>query len=125
MAEILIADDDPVVRHLLSSMLKAGGHEVTMVTSGQECLDLVTSRIASGNLPALLFLDLQLTDRPGAEVLDEIRSLTGNRRIPVVIVSAQSESEVRRTYPEIDMDSFLEKPFPPDAALKVVSLLTN
>lgn len=120
--ELLIADDDPVVRHLLSAMLTGAGYAVKTVGSGQECMQLISSLSITGELPQLIFLDLQLADVSGAEVLLQIRAATPHR-IPVVLISAQSESEARSSAPGIDADAFLEKPFSPEKAIKLVSAL--
>ena len=69
--QILIADDDPVVRHLLSSVLSAAGHTVETAESGSRCIEMLREKAASNTLPDLLFLDLQLADMAGAEVLEK------------------------------------------------------
>ena len=123
--EILIADDDPVVRHLLSAVLRGAGFIVAEVQDGNSCLKFIRERSESGTLPSLVLLDLQLEDLTGAEVLEGIRASTSPIHLPVVMLSANSEDEVRATFPSLDADCFLSKPFPPDTVLEIIDRFTK
>lgn len=117
---ILLADDDPVVSHIVSSMLSNMGHQVTHVASGAECLGEVRAALAAKSLPDLLLLDVQLLDTTGAAVLAEVRVLTGAQRLPVIMVSANTEEETKQSFPGLDADGYLEKPFTPARILAVI-----
>lgn len=117
-AKILIVDDDPVVRHLLGSVLRAAGHEVDIATNGAECLAKLNA--APDGAPDVVFLDLQLPDMTGADLLERIRALGGAVRPSVAMLTANSEAETRRLFPGLAPEYFLEKPFPPQRANEVV-----
>ncbi len=114
-AHFLIADDDPVVRHILGSILKAAGHGVESVDSGSKCIAKIREAVAQSSLPSALFLDLQLTDMTGAEVLIAVKEILGSAALPVIVLSANSKEEAQKTYPSLAVDHFLEKPFSPQA----------
>lgn len=120
---ILIVDDDPIVRHLLSSVLTAAGHTVTSAPSGAHCISILSEQLKTSSPPNVIILDLQLDDMPGSEVLTRIRQISQPAHIAVVMCSANTEEEVRKTYPGLDMDCFLEKPFPMEKALAAVDAL--
>ena len=122
-APILIADDDPVVRHILGSILKSLGLSTESVESGAKCIAHLRASLATQQLPRVLFLDLQLTDMTGAEVLLQLREFLDLKSLPVIILSANSREEAEKTYPTLTADEFLEKPFSPQAVAEVLQRL--
>jgi two-component system response regulator GlrR len=65
--KILTVDDDPDILKLLGMRLKAAGHQVVAVTSGEEALaQVAVSR------PAMVICDLRLPDMDGMAVFDAI-----------------------------------------------------
>ena len=86
MARILVAEDDPDIANLLAHYLQRAGFEADLVATGRDVLPRLKKAP-----PDVLLLDLMLPDRPGLEVLREMR-----RRDPdavVVIVTAYSSIE--------------------------------
>ena len=83
---ILIAEDSPDMRQLLSRMLSAHFPNVEVVTasSSTECLDMLHA-----HRPDLMLLDLVMPDTDGWQLLDRKRHDLSIRDIPVVVVSAQ------------------------------------
>lgn len=82
MARILVIDDDPVIVRIYAARLGSEGHTVT--TAGTAALALAA---ASAATPDLVLLDLMLPDRPGVEVLRELRARPATARVPVVVLS--------------------------------------
>ncbi len=117
---ILLADDDPVVAHIVASMLQGAGHRVVRAASGERCLELIRDGVASGSLPDLVLLDVQLLDMTGHAVLNEIRVITGTQRLPTVMISSNSEAETAKAFPNLDADGYLEKPFTPQRVQEIV-----
>lgn len=122
MALLMIADDDPVVRHILTSMLKLLGHEVVTAASGGEAVTMIREREATGTLPRFLFLDLLLQDMNGLEVLEQIRGSIPASALPSAILSANSEEELDHIGPAVRPEYFLEKPFTQEKIAEVLSL---
>ena len=112
----LIADDDPVVRLILTAILESFGHSVVAVETGAECLNVINQE-----MPKLLFLDHQLPDMSGGEILKTLRA--NHPTLKVIMLSANSEDELKSISPGMNPDYFLEKPFTGDtvkAALDAV-----
>jgi DNA-binding NtrC family response regulator len=81
---ILIVDDDPVQRRLLSATVERLGHLAITVDGGQAALDLLTS--VEGEGVALIILDLVMPDLDGMAVLTRLREL--DRALPVIVQTA-------------------------------------
>jgi CheY-like chemotaxis protein len=97
LARILLVEDDPRDVELTIEALGENrlANEVVVVNDGEEALEylLHNGRYAgrpSGN-PAVIFLDLKLPKISGIEVLRRIRSDTGLRTLPVVILTSSRE----------------------------------
>jgi CheY-like chemotaxis protein len=121
VCNILIADDDPVVRHILTMILEGLGHSVETVSSGEACVTYIASHASESNLPSLVFLDNLLPDITGLEVLSRLRQITD--KVPVVMLSASSEAEILDSVTDQMPNVFLEKPFTPSAVAKVLDTL--
>src|SRR6185503_4579740 len=89
--KILIADDDPVTRSLLSQAFKSEGFAVVTATDGVEACS-----VASVERPDVALVDLLLPRRDGYSVLLFLRSRETTRETPVLILSGESSDEHRR-----------------------------
>lgn len=115
---ILVVDDDPAVRRLLRRCLELSGYTVDESGSAEEALDRIPR-----SLYDLVFLDLNLPDRSGHEILEAIRSEPATRLLPVVMLTGLGTTEDRiRAYREGATD-FLPKPFVPEELIPRVRSL--
>jgi len=81
---VLVVEDDPLARDLLTSVLTDEGYEVIAAENGEQAL------AAIGTIsPNLLTLDLDLPGIAGDVILAELRRRDETRELPVVIVSAK------------------------------------
>jgi putative two-component system response regulator len=117
-ARILIVDDDPQVRGLLRSLLKSRGYGVEEFGTAEPALERIRT-----DPPDLVFLDLQLPDRSGHAVLEEIRSDPATRLLPVVMLTGFSTSAQKVKAYELGATDFLAKPFSADELLPRVRSL--
>jgi DNA-binding response OmpR family regulator len=101
---LLIAEDDPALGSFLARGMEQEGHEVTMATDGEMAM-----AAARSDLPEMAVLDLNLPRRDGTEVLEFLRSLTDD--LPILILTARSEPEIRLRCLEMGADDFMQKPF--------------
>lgn len=102
---ILIVDDDPALRDLLTGYLTGNGFAVRAVGDG------VAMRTALGeDFPDAIVLDLML---PGEDGLTLTRSIRAHSRVPILILSARGEEVDRVIGLEVGADDYLAKPFGP------------
>jgi two-component system response regulator len=114
---ILIAEDDEDDYLLTLEALKEAGvdNEVHWVKDGDEVLEYLTSHTsenngASGRLPGLILLDLNMPKKDGREALAEIKSNSKFRKIPVIVMTTSSaESDITKSY-DLGVNSFIQKP---------------
>ena len=107
-ATILVIEDDPDIRELVSYNLGKEGYTVVGAATGEAGLAL----LATAN-PDLIVLDIML---PGADGLDVLRSLkraASTDRIPVVMTTAKSEDSDIVAGLELGADDYVTKPFSP------------
>lgn len=83
MARILIIEDDPNIRKLLSVNLVARGHEVIEAEDGQGGL----ARLRDSS-PTILLLDIRLPDMLGWEVLKIMTNDPSYHPVPVIVITA-------------------------------------
>lgn len=106
---ILIVDDSSTVRLKLKRATEALGYEATATGGGAEAL----AAIAAGEFD-LVLLDIVMPDMDGFQVLRRIKSSSGTRDLPVIVISALDEdmSSVVSAI-ELGAEDFLPKDFEP------------
>ena len=109
---ILVVDDEPHIRRVLSAILGSGGYEVTMASDGAEGLDV----FGSGDVD-LVILDLMMPGASGLEILSKIRTDTRRADTPVIILTAKGQDTDRDAALAGGADDFLTKPFSPKKLL--------
>ncbi len=102
---ILVVDDEPVVRDVLSRYLEREGFEVSVAADGPEALECVRR-----TEPQVVVLDLMLPHVPGLAVLAAIRAGGDSR---VIILSARTSEEDRIDGIELGADDYVTKPYSP------------
>lgn len=111
---ILIVDDDPQIRHLVSNIL-GNEYKVIPAADGKEALDKLKHE-----RPDLIITDLAM---PGIDGLDFIRNVKNDdftKYIPVAILTMNSDEECQIRGYELGIDAFISKPFSPKYLQAVV-----
>lgn len=124
-----VLEDNPAIRDLLQTALEMVGHSVSTYVQGQALLDAVfkehnTERDLLLALPYdLLIIDLNLPgELCGLDVITSIyRQLTPDR-LPIIVVSAGSLSELDQLHRHFPSLSVLRKPFVIRTLLEMISL---
>jgi DNA-binding response OmpR family regulator len=104
MNRILIVEDEPRLASFLEKGLRANGFTTTTVHDGFQATTL-----ARDDDFDLMVLDLRLPGKDGLAVLRDVRS-SGNR-LPVLILSARDETEIKVAGLERGADDYVTKPF--------------
>jgi two-component system KDP operon response regulator KdpE len=102
-ANILIIDDEPQIRKLLSITLQGNGYKVMEAANGKMGISL-----ASANSPDLILLDLWLPDISGFDVLQSIKIWFQK---PVIILSVINQEEEIVKALDLGASDYLTKPF--------------
>ncbi len=103
---VLVADDNPTNREVISKILERGGHAVTLVNDGEQALDALEREAFDA-----VILDRNMPGIGGLEALQALRLMTrGRERLPVIILSADVTPLAKREALEAGADLFLPKP---------------
>jgi two-component system phosphate regulon response regulator OmpR len=103
--QVLVVDDDPDIRELITDYLATHGYRVT----GVDCADAMRAALAS-QIPDVVLLDIGL---PGEDGLSLGRYLREHHDLAVIMVSGAGESVDRIIGLEVGADDYLTKPFDP------------
>ena len=111
---ILLVDDDSIIRDLFTQSLEGLGHNITTSANGVEALEFVTKRRFD-----LIFLDLLMPGIDGAELFGRIRLI--DKQVPVIIITGYPDSEVMKRAIEHGSFTVMNKPFTGDDILDALS----
>jgi DNA-binding response OmpR family regulator len=116
VAKVLIVDDEPNIREVVSLYLRRDGHEVVSAADGEEALEFFRT-----SDPDLVVLDLMLPRLSGLEVC---RRMQAERRVPLIMLTARGAEEERLVGLGIGADDYVVKPFSPrELAARVAAVL--
>ncbi len=104
-ARILVVEDEPSIREVLSLYLRRAGYQVTIVGDGREALTVLSSQI-----PDLVVLDLMLPEVDGLKIT---RWLRERGDTPIIMLTARREEQDRIAGLEMGADDYVVKPFSP------------
>jgi len=102
---ILLVDDQPQNIDLLEARLAPEGYGVVKAACGEEALEKL-----AGNLVDLMLLDVMMPGMDGFEVTRRVRSDSFNRGLPIILLTALTETEHRVKGIEAGCDDFISKP---------------
>ncbi|MEU6266783.1 response regulator [Saccharopolyspora shandongensis] len=109
MTRVLVVDDEPQLLRALRINLTARGYEVLTATDGSSAL-----RAAIDGKPDVVILDLGLPDMDGNEVIAGLRGWT---TVPIIVLSARTDSTDKVHALDAGADDYVTKPFGMDELL--------
>ena len=100
---ILVVEDDPSVRNLITTTLKTNDYRYVVAPNGSAAIMEATS-----HNPEIILLDLGLPDMDGVQVIQTVRSWSN---VPIIVISARSEDNDKIKALDAGADDYLTKPF--------------
>ena len=118
MRRILIVEDSPATRALLSSALEGldGPVKIVEAESGFEAL-----RVLPRQRFDLILTDINMPDINGLELVSFVKTNDAYREIPLIIVSTESSERDREKGMELGAEAYLVKPFAPEELREVAA----
>ena len=104
--KILVVDDEPDLRSTVEYRLKFADCDVVSASNGREGLEQ-----AAAELPDLILLDTNMPEMSGHEMLKQLRSTAAIKHIPVIMVTAISESKDIAAASQYGISDYVTKPF--------------
>ena len=109
---VLIVDDHPLNLKVLGTILRKHGFSLAVATSGREALDFVSRK-----LPDLILLDVMMPEIDGYEVCRMIKNGTATKNVPVIFLTAKTDTDsIVRGFEAGGVD-YVTKPFNPTELL--------
>jgi len=102
---ILIADDNEANRDILGRRLEANGYDLVMANDGEEAL-----ACARAKLPDLILLDIMMPKMDGLEVCRQLKSDKSLPFIPIILVTARTDTQDIVTGLDVGGDEYVTKP---------------
>lgn len=103
--QILIADDESIIRMGLKRMLQGMGHEVVAAKNGRLALEL-----ARKHNPDLAILDIRM---PYTDGLQAAKTLSRTQPLPILLLTAYSEADLIEQATDLPIQGYLIKPIEP------------
>ena len=103
---VLVVEDEPAQREVLSYNFEAEGFRVTQASNGEEALMLVEE-----SAPDVIVLDWMLPNVSGIEVCRRLKMRPETRGVPIIMLSARSEEVDRVRGLETGADDYMIKPY--------------
>jgi two-component system chemotaxis response regulator CheY len=111
--KILVVDDSKVMREMIVACLRGvDGLQFTQAASGLEAIE----RLSLGAFD-LMFLDLNMPDIGGFEVVEFVRSQDTLKELPIIVVTTRGEESTRTRALALGASRFMTKPFNPEAVV--------
>lgn len=102
---VMVVDDEPMVREVVTNYLERDGFTVEGISDGHEALQRLEQAI-----PDLVVLDVML---PAVDGLSVLRSIRQRSDVPVILLTARGEESDRVLGLELGADDYVPKPFSP------------
>jgi len=115
MQTILIVDDSPSMRQVVSFCLKDAGYTVIEAVDGKDAL----SKLSAGRVD-LLVTDLYMPQLDGLELSRQVRAMPQYRFTPILVLTTEAQASRKAEGQAIGVTGWFVKPFEPAQLLKVV-----
>jgi PleD family two-component response regulator len=107
-SKVLIVDDDPLMRRIVTQSLDKADYEVVEAESGPAALE-----VAVNQRPDLIILDVMMPGMDGFEVVYRLRKHPITQGIPIIMLTALGEMSEKIHGMQLGADDYITKPFDP------------
>ncbi|NQZ68202.1 MAG: sigma-54-dependent Fis family transcriptional regulator, partial [Lentisphaeria bacterium] len=109
-AHIAIIDDDPLILELCQDFLESQDYTHTLINDSMEAFEII-----KGNVPDLVITDIEMPNKSGLELLEEIKAEFPN--LPVLVLSGRGTIQTAVQAIQLGADDYVSKPFHPQQFL--------
>jgi chemotaxis protein histidine kinase CheA/ActR/RegA family two-component response regulator len=117
---VLVVDDSPSVRRVVSNMLKTAGWEVQTARDGIEALD-----VAGKRKPAAVLLDIEMPRMDGYELIATLRSQDQYKHLPLIVLTSRAASKHHQRAMQLGADAYLVKPYQDEELITTLNTLVR
>lgn len=116
---VLIADDDPVMRHLITTIIKQQDYEPVVANDGREAYRILQS---DSQFKAAI-LDMTMPFLEGLDLVRYMRSEKRLMQIPIMMITAEQDTKLMSSSFAAGATAFLPKPFTPGQLQSAIRML--
>ena len=119
---VMIVDDSPSVRRVLSNLITKTGWQTTTAKDGLEAIELLQS---ARSLPDLILSDVEMPRMDGYELLSTLKRQESLAQIPVVMITSRAGDKHRQRALDLGASDYVVKPYQDSVLLDTIKLLAN
>jgi chemosensory pili system protein ChpA (sensor histidine kinase/response regulator) len=119
---ILVVDDSPSVRRIVTNLLKSTGWQTLAAKDGLDALEVLHQ---SEVPPDLIVLDIEMPRMDGYELLSTLKAQPAYRRIPVLMVTSRAGDKHRRKALDLGASGYLVKPYQDEVFVQTIRNLVG
>jgi chemotaxis protein histidine kinase CheA/ActR/RegA family two-component response regulator len=117
---VLVVDDSPSVRRVVSNMLKTAGWEVQTARDGMEAMEVAAKRT-----PSAVLLDIEMPRMDGYELMATLRSQDQFKHLPLIVLTSRAAAKHHQRAFQLGADAYLVKPYQDEELLKTLNTLVR
>jgi chemosensory pili system protein ChpA (sensor histidine kinase/response regulator) len=118
---VLVVDDSPSVRRVLTMLLGGAGWQVTTAKDGVEAFDI----LQRGEVPDVVLTDVEMPRMDGYELLATIRGQAAVSHLPVAVLTSRSADKHRRKALDLGASAYVVKPYQDENLLEILRHLAR
>jgi DNA-binding response OmpR family regulator len=122
--KVLIIDDDPMIRTLVTSMLEPEGFNIQTAEDGRQGVEILDAAPRPIDL-ALVILDVVMPGMNGLDVLTRLKLHPHTQSLPVLMLTGESKAEDILAGYSVGADYYITKPFTRQQLLFGINLVLN
>jgi len=115
---VLVVDDSPSVRRVVSNMLKQHQWEVQAARDGVEALEMITQQA-----PAAVLLDIEMPRMDGFELISTLRAQEQYRTLPVVMLTSRAAGKHQQRAMQLGASAYVVKPYQDEELISILNAL--
>jgi chemotaxis protein histidine kinase CheA/ActR/RegA family two-component response regulator len=115
---ILVVDDSPSVRRVVSTMLKQHQWEVQTARDGVEALEMITQQA-----PAAVLLDIEMPRMDGYELMATVRAQEQYRTLPLVVLTSRAAAKHQQRALQLGASAYVVKPYQDEELINILNAL--
>lgn len=115
---IMIVDDSPSIRQVVSMSLTKAGYEVLEAEDGQDALNKLENQKVN-----LIICDVNMPNMDGLTFLKTLKNLPNHKFTPVIMLTTESQQSLKMEGKMAGAKAWMVKPFKPEQMLEAISKL--
>jgi two-component system chemotaxis response regulator CheY len=118
--KIMIVDDSKTIRSSVEYTLKKEGYDVIKAEDGQDGLEKLAENSSRKERPEMIISDINMPKMGGIEFIKEVKQDSKFKFIPILILTTESQNEMKQKGKQAGAAGWLVKPFEPQQLLGVI-----